>query len=104
MFPYCKDTAQSSSSFSVEGSVDMSVKSSSATAARTYTWTVTQDPCKCGSRRSLLAGSCRTAGVHSFMMAISKECETAAKRFTMLVNGQVRAWMAIWWQASGSWG
>jgi hypothetical protein len=23
------------------------------------------------------------------MMAISKECEAAAKRFTMLVNGQV---------------
>jgi hypothetical protein len=28
--------------------------------------------------------------MHAFMMAISKECETAAKRFTMLVNGQVR--------------
>ena len=89
MFPYCKDTSPSSSSFSVDGSVSMAVKSAATGAARNYTWTVTQDPCKCGSRRSLLAGSCRTADVHSFMMGISKECETAAKRFTMLVNGQV---------------
>ena len=85
MFPYCKNTAASRSSFAVEPAVALTSNAAQAASkGRNYTWTVTQDPCKCAD------SACSGVDVHSFMMAISKECETASKRFTMYVNGKVR--------------